>query len=73
MNVDMRTRLRDRFTVLLTIDAKQVEHPGYCSDIAAAIINGELEMLASESSRYWARQLAEVCFYGHAASGDTRV
>ena len=56
MNADVRTRLRDQFTVLLTIWDQQIEHPGYCSDIEAAIINSELQMLASESRRYWARR-----------------
>ena len=53
-NTDVRTRLQDRFTVLLTIDAQQIGHPGYGSDIAAAIINSELQMLACESRAYWA-------------------
>ena len=56
MNADLRTRLRDEFTVLLTIEHLQIDHPGYCSDVAAAIINSELQMLASESRCYWARR-----------------
>ena len=52
---DVRTRLQDRLTVLLTIDAQQIDHPGYGSDIAAAIIDSELQMLTSESRAYWAQ------------------
>ena len=71
-NTDSRNRLQDRFTGLLTIDAQQIDQPGYCSDIAAAIVNNELQMLASESRLHQAVQPDNVCSYSRAASAGKR-
>ena len=52
---DLRTRLRDKATVLDVISAHQKTHPGYCCDLAQAMVDSELRCLVDESRRYWQR------------------
>jgi hypothetical protein len=41
--------MREKVSILETLDAQQKDHPGFCSDVAAALIDSELQMLAIES------------------------
>ncbi len=42
-------RIGNLARTVMAIDAQQVEHPGYCEDEAASIINAELKRLWRES------------------------
>ncbi len=44
-----RARIEDLALTLMAIDAQQLDHPGYCEDEAAAIVNAELKILWRES------------------------
>jgi hypothetical protein len=57
--LDVATRLKDKVTVLSVIAEQQKHHPGYCSDVVAAIIDSELCLLAAECGNYFER--AERC------------
>ena len=48
-DTDVRKRMEKKVSILETLDAHQKDHPDFCSDIAAALIESELEMLAVES------------------------
>jgi hypothetical protein len=44
-----KTRLENLAITLKLIEEEQRDHPGYCADIATAIVRSELAMLARES------------------------
>ena len=55
---DTRARLRDKATIVDALARHRQNH--YCSEVATAIIDGELQMLAIESSRYWSGDAVRV-------------
>ena len=54
-----KMRLQEKVTILETIAAQQRDFPGYSADIAEALVDSELRMLADESRRYWRRKSAQ--------------
>lgn len=49
----LKRRLQDKTAILDAIEAQQRNHPGYCSELAAAMIDSELQLLKIESRRAW--------------------
>jgi hypothetical protein len=63
-SADLRTRLQDRATVLDVISAHQKNHPGYCRELAQAMVDSELQCLVDESKRYWQRAAPRLAVEG---------